>query len=64
MRNNPRGMALIIDNEEFVNDTMPRREGSQLDANNLDILFEELGFKVHSYNIIRTSKPHQEGRLT
>ena len=37
---------MIIDNEEFVNDVMPRRQGSLMDSNNLDILFEGLGFKV------------------
>ncbi len=46
MSSKPRGMALIIDNEEFDNDIMSRREGSQLDANNLDILFEQLGFST------------------
>lgn len=46
MTSNPRGMALIIDNEVFDNDIMPKREGSQLDANNLDILLGQLGFKT------------------
>lgn len=41
-----RGQCLIIDNEKFVNDVLPYREGSQIDCNNLDILFEQLGFKV------------------
>lgn len=42
----PRGLALIIDNERFENNVLPFREGSMIDANNLDILFEQLGFKV------------------
>ncbi len=46
MRRSPRGMALIIDNEDFDNDVMPKREGSHLDSNNLDLLLEGLGFKV------------------
>ena len=46
MTRKPRGQVLIIDNEEFVNDVMPRRQGSLMDSNNLDILFEGLGFKV------------------
>ena len=37
---------MIIDNEKFVNDVLPYREGSMIDSNNLDILFEQLGFKV------------------
>ena len=41
-----RGQCLIIDNEKFVNDILPFREGSKIDSNNLDILFEQLGFKV------------------
>ena len=42
----PRGLALIIDNERFDNNVLPFREGSMIDANNLDILFEQLGFRV------------------
>jgi len=42
----PRGLALIIDNEDFDNNVLPRRTGSMVDANNLDILLSELGFKV------------------
>lgn len=41
-----RGLCLIIDNEKFINDVLPNREGSMIDSNNLDILFEQLGFKV------------------
>ena len=41
-----RGLCLIIDNEKFINDVLPFREGSKIDSNNLDILFEQLGFKV------------------
>ena len=46
MTQKPRGQVLIIDNEEFVNDVMPRRAGTLIDYNNLVILFEGLGFKV------------------
>ena len=46
MFSNPRGYALIINNESFVNDIYKYRSGSTIDANNLDILFEQLGFKV------------------
>jgi len=42
----PRGLALIIDNEDFQNNVLPKRIGSMVDANNLDILFEQLGFRV------------------
>jgi hypothetical protein len=41
-----RGQCLIIDNEKFENDVQPFREGSRIDSNNLDLLFEALGFKV------------------
>ena len=41
-----RGQCLIIDNEKFINDVLPFREGSMIDSNNLDMLFEQLGFKV------------------
>ena len=41
-----RGLCLIIDNEKFEHEVLPFREGSQIDANNLDILFTELGFHV------------------
>ena len=46
MQASPRGLVLIIDNENFHNDVMPTRTGSVVDANNLDILFSQLGFKV------------------
>jgi len=46
MESNPRGMALIIDNEDFNNEVLPTRTGSLVDANNLDILFGQLGFRV------------------
>lgn len=46
MTSDPRGLVLIIDNENFDNEVLPTRTGSLVDANNLDILFEQLGFKV------------------
>ena len=46
MTKSKRGLCLIIDNEKFENDVLPFREGSHIDANNLDILFTELGFDV------------------
>ena len=46
----PRGHALIINNEAFVNDIYTYRSGSTIDANNLDLLFEQLGFKVTVQN--------------
>ena len=46
MQASPRGLVLIIDNENFHNDIMPTRTGSVVDANNLDILFSQLGFRV------------------
>ena len=46
MESQPRGLALIINNETFDNDTLPSRTGSVVDANNLDCLFLQLGFSV------------------
>ena len=46
MDSTPRGQVLIINNEDYVNDVLPRRTGSLVDANNLDLLFLQLGFKV------------------
>lgn len=42
----PRGLVLIIDNEDFQGEVLPTRTGSLVDANNLDLLFQQLGFKV------------------
>ena len=50
-----RGQCLIIDNEKFVNDVLPYREGSMIDSNNLDILYEQLGFKVR-ISLVRITK--------
>jgi len=46
MQSKPRGYCLIIDNEVFDSPKYPTRTGSGVDANNLDILFEQLDFKV------------------
>jgi len=46
MESKPRGLVLIIDNENFDNEVLPTRTGSVVDANNLDILFDQLGFHV------------------
>ena len=46
MEAKPRGFVLIIDNENFQGDVLPTRTGSVVDANNLDILFGQLGFRV------------------
>jgi len=44
MTSNPRGMALIIDNEDFEN--LPPRRGSHIDADCLTKLYQQLGFWV------------------
>jgi len=49
MTKRPRGLCLIINNEKF--DVQTERRGSNVDANNLDILFEQLGFK----NVVRSN---------
>merc|ERR1711892_583211 len=46
MESKPRGLVLIIDNENFEGEVLPTRTGSLVDANNLDILFGDLGFHV------------------
>jgi hypothetical protein len=42
-----RGLVLIIDNEDFS--MLNRRTGSVVDANNLDILFSDLGTYLGTY---------------
>ena len=44
MTSQHRGMALIIDNEDF--ETLPPRRGSHVDTNCLAKLFQQLGFWV------------------
>lgn len=44
MTSQTRGMALIIDNEEF--ETLPPRRGSHVDTDCLSRLFQQLGFWV------------------
>ena len=46
MLSKPRGLVLIIDNEDFVNGVMDKRQGSDVDSANLEVLFKELGFEV------------------
>ena len=46
MESEPRGLMLIINNEDFDNDVLTTRTGSLVDANNLDQLFLQLGFSV------------------
>jgi len=56
MESKPRGLVLIIDNENFHNEILPTRTGSLVDANNLDILFDQLGFQV----TLRRNLPYYE----
>ncbi|XP_070207915.1 caspase-7-like [Littorina saxatilis] len=44
MLSNPRGLALVINNQEFK--TMTARNGSKRDMENLHILFKNLGFDI------------------
>ena len=47
MCSRPRGQAIIINNQMFDNEVKyPYRQGADVDANNLDILFTQLEFKV------------------
>ena len=49
MKNNPRGLCLIFNNREFLND-LPERAGSDIDARNLQHLFASLKFKIRIVN--------------
>merc|ERR1711915_983247 len=50
MYSKPRGYALILNNQEFDNPSMyPYRQGAQVDSDNLEKLFTQLGFKVIRY---------------
>lgn len=49
MEKHPRGLALILSNTEFENDTLPRRLGGEIDEINLKRLFDRLGFEVQSH---------------
>nr|ACV32168.1 caspase-8 [Lethenteron camtschaticum] len=55
VKNNPRGICLIINNEAFSEDfkTSPklkRREGTHIDAEKLEQVFKYLGFKILLHN--------------
>jgi len=56
MTSKPRGKALIINNQEFtMPDMFPFREGADVDADNLENLFSQLGFSVSKHsNMKRT----------
>jgi len=47
MKSNPRGLAVIINNEYYV--TMPRREGTECDLVMLKKLFKDLKFEVETF---------------
>jgi hypothetical protein len=40
----PRGLCLIVNNVDFEHDLLPKRRGSDQDANRFDQLFKQLGF--------------------
>ena len=56
MTSKPRGKALIINSQEFtMPDMFPFREGADVDADNLENLFSQLGFSVSKHsNMKRT----------
>ena len=56
MSSNPRGSALLINNETFLRpEFYPDRPGSRLDINNLQQLFGQLGFRVETHlNLTRS----------
>ncbi len=54
MSSNPRGLALIIEIEEYENNVQVKRTGSHVDVDNLTKLFKQLHFKVeHRQNLTR-----------
>ena len=54
MCSNPRGKALIINNQEFSDpDFYPFRLGADVDSESLDQLFTQLGFQVIRYDNLR-----------
>ncbi len=54
MSSNPRGLALIIEIDEFVNDIHEKRIGSHVDVENLTKLFQQLHFNLdHKKNLSR-----------
>ena len=60
MNSTPRGHALIINNEDYINDVLPKRTGSLVDTNNLDLLFLQLGFKVTLRSNLMYSEMYRE----
>ena len=53
----PRGNALIINNQEFDYPEMyPFRKGAQVDSDNLEQLFNQLGFKVAAYKNLKRNE--------
>jgi len=47
MQSSPRGLALIIANEQYKNDVRDARIGSSVDRKNLENLFEQMDFEVN-----------------
>lgn len=46
MKSRPRGLALIVNNIEFLGDPASRREGAEYDSVNLQTLLVEMGYDV------------------
>merc|ERR1711981_499877 len=54
MKASPRGLALIIEIEEYINEVQRKRVGSHVDVQNLTALFQQLHFKAeHKKNLGR-----------
>ena len=49
-----KGVCMIINNVNFVNDPKPRK-GSDEDAHNLEILFKTLGFDVNCHRNLKSN---------
>lgn len=56
MNHPDRGYCIIFNHEEFKDDIMPRRKGSQFDADRLYATFTALGFSVKVHNDLDCDK--------
>ena len=63
MVNNPRGQCMIINNEKFIHPNLNYRNGSQVDADNLEKVFLTLGFEVKIHKNLKKAEMEKELEL-
>lgn len=56
MTSKPRGPCLIVNNVNFEGDMFPKRRGSDIDANQLSDVFNQLGFQVQCMRDLTSHK--------